>query len=70
MAAAGNSGLLFSAGLITGEALMGIILAIPIAIAADTRVMAIGAAVPPMWPGLALLAVLIALLVRSVRPPA
>jgi putative OPT family oligopeptide transporter len=67
IAAAGNRGLLFSAGLITGEALMGIILAIPIAIAADTRVLAIGSGTPPMWPGLALLAGLVALLVRTAR---
>jgi hypothetical protein len=35
-----RNGLLFGAGLITGEALMGIILAIPIAAAADTEVLA------------------------------
>jgi uncharacterized oligopeptide transporter (OPT) family protein len=67
IAAAGNRGLLYSAGLITGEALMGIILAIPIAIAADTGVMAIDIGGPPMWPGLVLLAGLIALLVRATR---
>ena len=70
IAAASNSGLLFSAGLITGEALMGIILAIPIAIAADTKVMAIDiGGTPPMWPGLALLAGLVVLLARSARRP-
>jgi putative OPT family oligopeptide transporter len=63
-----NSGLLFSAGLITGEALMGIILAIPIAIAADTKVIAIDTGVPSTWPGLVLLAGLIALLVRVSWP--
>ena len=67
IAAAGNAGLLFSAGLITGEALMGIILAIPIAVTADKTVLSAGLASPPMWPGLVLLAGLIALLVRSAR---
>ena len=67
IAAAGNRGLLFSAGLITGEALMGIILAIPIAVTADKTVLSLGLAAPPMWPGLALLAVLVALLVRAAR---
>jgi putative OPT family oligopeptide transporter len=68
-AAAASSGLLFSAGLITGEALMGIILAIPIAIAADTKVLAVVSGTPPMWPGLLLLAGLVALLVRATRRP-
>ena len=70
IAAAGNSGLLYSAGLITGEALMGIVLAIPIAITADKGVLSLGLAAPPMWPGLVLLAGLVWLLVRAARPPA
>ena len=36
-----NSGLLFASGLITGEALIGIILAIPIAIYQDTEILAL-----------------------------
>ena len=46
--------LLFAAGLITGEALMGILLAIPIVVLQDTSALALLDA-PPMWPGLVLL---------------
>ena len=52
--AAARNGMLFSAGLITGEALLGIILAIPIAIAQNTEVMSFGVT-PLALPGLVLL---------------
>ncbi|HLU66731.1 MAG TPA: oligopeptide transporter, OPT family [Kofleriaceae bacterium] len=58
-------GLLFSAGLITGEALMGIFLAIPIAIAEDTNVLAVTDGVPTALPGIVLLAILMSLLYRT-----
>jgi putative OPT family oligopeptide transporter len=62
--AGAHSGLLFSAGLITGEALMGILLAIPIAISDDKEVLAM-VDHPLMWPGLLLLTVLMVLLFRT-----
>ncbi len=75
-AGAGEStrvGLLFSAGLITGEALMGILLAMPIALAAlipglSTDPFALFDA-PPIggWPGLAIVALVAALLYRMAR---
>lgn len=61
---AAQNGLLFSAGLITGEALMGILLAIPIAITADKTVLAVFDE-PMTWPGVLLLAILMALLFRA-----
>lgn len=75
-AGAGESsrvGLLFSAGLITGEALMGILLAMPIALAAlipglSTDPFTLFDA-PPIggWPGLAIVALVAALLYRMAR---
>jgi putative OPT family oligopeptide transporter len=64
-------GLLFAAGLVTGEALMGILLAVPIAVSGIWP--AIGAdplqlfAVPPLggWPGLAVLAAVAVLMHRT-----
>jgi uncharacterized oligopeptide transporter (OPT) family protein len=71
---ASRRGLLFAAGLVTGEALMGVLLAVPIALSGiwpgldadpfrlfDT---------PPLgpWPGLAALAGVAALLYRTARP--
>lgn len=64
-------GLLFAAGLVTGEALMGILLAVPVAVSGIWP--AIGAdplqlfVVPPLggWPGLAVLAVVTVLLHRT-----
>jgi putative OPT family oligopeptide transporter len=64
LAAAAQSGVLYSAGLITGEALMGIVLAIPIVVSQNQRVLSVLAS-PPMWPGLVLMAVVLALLVRA-----
>ncbi|MBI5853714.1 MAG: oligopeptide transporter, OPT family, partial [Nitrospirae bacterium] len=72
----GQSGLLCSAGLVTGEALMGIVLALPIALSAIWP--AIGSdpfalvGAPPYgpWPGLAALALVVWLLYRvSLLPP-
>ncbi len=68
-----NQGLLFAAGLVTGEALMGILLALPIALASVWP--SLGAdplrlvATPPLgaWPGLVLLAGVSALLYRAAR---
>jgi hypothetical protein len=68
-----RKGLLFAAGLVTGEALMGILLAIPIALSGFWP--AIGAdpfqlfAAPPFggWPGLAVLTVVALLLYRTGR---
>ncbi len=53
---AGRSGLLFASGLITGEALMGVLLAIPIVLASDQKVLAVAAEPLGGWPGLLLLA--------------
>jgi putative OPT family oligopeptide transporter len=68
-------GLLFSAGLITGEALMGILLAMPIALAAlipglSTDPFTLFDA-PPIggWPGLAIVVLVAALLYRMARGP-
>ncbi len=59
-------GMLFAAGLITGEALMGIFIAIPIVVAESADVLAL----PPSmqlgkWLGLVMLAVVAWLLYRS-----
>lgn len=52
-----RNGMLFAAGLITGEAILGILLAIPIAYTSDPEVLAVAAALRPgQWVGLALLA--------------
>lgn len=50
-----QAGLLFASGLITGEAIVGILMAIPIVIASDANVLAIVAAPLGGWPGLVLL---------------
>jgi putative OPT family oligopeptide transporter len=62
----GRNGLLFAAGLITGEALVGILLAIPIVISQNKKVMAL-LDEPRMLPGIALLAVVSWLLYRAAR---
>jgi putative OPT family oligopeptide transporter len=65
-AAGGRSrGVLFAAGLITGEALLGILLAIPIAASGDRHVLSVGLpGGPRAWPGALLLAVVLLVLVR------
>ncbi|MCH7733126.1 MAG: oligopeptide transporter, OPT family [Candidatus Marinimicrobia bacterium] len=57
-----NNGLLFASGLITGEALVGILMAIPIVISGDANVLAIIQEPLGTWPGVILLAVVIYLL--------
>ncbi|UCH09574.1 MAG: oligopeptide transporter, OPT family [Fidelibacterota bacterium] len=59
-------GLLFASGLITGEALVGIFMAIPIVIAGDSDVLAIIAEPLGGWPGLILLGAVIVWLYRVV----
>ena len=64
-------GTLFSAGLITGEALMGIAIAIPIVVSERADVLALPAALHfSQWFGLAVLAVVGWLLYRSATQPA
>jgi putative OPT family oligopeptide transporter len=62
-----RNGLLFAAGLITGEALMGIGLAIPIGIEQDTNALALfdGKYGELPWPGLALVAAVMYLMYRA-----
>jgi putative OPT family oligopeptide transporter len=64
-------GVLFSAGLITGEALMGIVIAIPIVASGRADVLALPERLQPgawgQWLGLALLAWIAALLYRAAR---
>ena len=64
-ASAGQSGLLVASGLITGEALVGIGLAIPIAIAGRTDVIAIMDKPLGAWPGIVLLALVVMGLYRA-----
>ena len=52
---ANRHGLLFASGLITGEALMGIILAIPIVVSGNPDVLAIFEDPLGAWPGILLL---------------
>lgn len=52
-----SQGVLFAAGLITGEALLGILLAIPIAVTGTRDILSVGLASGPLpWPGALLLA--------------
>ena len=71
---AGNRGLLFAAGLVTGEALTGILLAVPLALASVWP--SLGSdplklfEEPPLgaWPGLIMIAAVAWLLYRSAAP--
>ncbi|MFQ6611484.1 MAG: OPT family oligopeptide transporter [Fidelibacterota bacterium] len=65
---AGNRGLLFASGLITGEALVGILMAIPIVISGDKDVLAIVKEPLGSWPGIILL-VLVIFWLRKVASP-
>ena len=71
-----DGGLLYAAGLVTGEALVGILLALPIALSSVWPLLAGDPfqlfAVPPMggWPGLAALMLVGLLLVRSAQSTA
>jgi len=64
-------GVLFSAGLITGEALMGIVIAIPIVASGRADVLALPERLQPgawgQWLGLALLTWIAVLLYRAAR---
>ena len=62
-----RNGLLFSAGLITGEALIGIFMALPIVISGSSDVLAIAAEPFHGKPGLLALGVLAYLLYRIAR---
>lgn len=64
-----NNGLLFASGLITGEALVGILMAIPIVISGDANVLAIIKEPLGTWPGVILLAVVIFLLYKVAKRP-
>ena len=52
-----RNGLLFGAGLITGEALVGIAMAVPIVIAGDENILAFWGAQDVAWPGAVLLGI-------------
>ncbi|NOZ74691.1 MAG: oligopeptide transporter, OPT family [FCB group bacterium] len=64
----GNRGLLFASGLITGEALVGILMAIPIVISGDADVLAIVKKPLGSWPGEILL-LLVAVWLWKVASP-
>lgn len=53
-------GLLAAAGLITGEALMGILIALPVAATGTPDVLSLGLSVAPVWPGIVLMVTLAA----------
>ncbi|MCK4958151.1 MAG: OPT/YSL family transporter, partial [Planctomycetes bacterium] len=67
---ANRHGLLFASGLITGEALIGILLAVPIVITANPDVLAVMKDPIGAWPGLALLVVIAVWLYRTGRAKA
>lgn len=65
-----RTGLLFAAGLITGEAIVGILLAIPIVMFKGENPLTISGSVdwlPSPWPGAALLFLVMVLLYRVAR---
>jgi putative OPT family oligopeptide transporter len=62
-------GLLFAAGLITGEALIGILLAIPIVLAGRADVLAFWGQFASPWPGVALLFIVMFLMYRTAVGP-
>jgi putative OPT family oligopeptide transporter len=62
-------GLLFAAGLITGEALIGIMLAIPIVMAGRADVLAFWGEFASPWPGVVLLGLVMILLYRVASAP-
>lgn len=65
---AGNRGLLFASGLITGEALIGILMAIPIVISGKADVLAIVSNPIGTWPGIILLLAVIIWLGKVASP--
>ncbi|MFQ6675795.1 MAG: OPT family oligopeptide transporter [Fidelibacterota bacterium] len=60
----GNRGLLFASGLITGEAIVGILMAIPIVVSGDRDVLAVVAEPLGTLPGIVLLLAVVTLLYR------
>jgi putative OPT family oligopeptide transporter len=68
--AGSRRGLLFASGLITGEAIMGIVLAIPIVLAGREDVLAIFHEPLGAWPGIILLAAIASWLYWVARGPA
>ena len=68
--AGARHGLLFAAGLITGEALVGIGMAIPIVLASDANVFAFWGVHEANWPGILLLALVIYALYKAATPDA
>jgi hypothetical protein len=65
---AGGRGILFAAGLITGEAMLGILLAIPIVLASGQNPLDVGLEDgPPAWPGVVLLLAVMAALFAVAR---
>ena len=65
---AGNRGLLFASGLITGEALIGILMAIPIVISGKADVLAIVSNPIGTWPGIILLLMVVWWLAKVASP--
>ena len=65
---AGNRGLLFASGLITGEALIGILMAIPIVISGKADVLAIVPKPIGTWPGIILLLLVVLWLGKVALP--
>ena len=65
---AGNRGLLFASGLITGEALIGILMAIPIVISGKVDVLAIVPNPIGTWPGIILLLLVVLWLGKVASP--
>ena len=64
-----RNGMLFAAGLITGEALVGVIIAIPIVLTGDADVLAVSEALRPgQWAGLAVLLAICYWLYRIATP--
>ncbi len=63
-----NRGLLFASGLITGEALVGILMAIPIVIAGNANVLAIVPEPIGTWPGSLLLLLVVLWLGKAASP--
>ncbi|MFQ6614889.1 MAG: OPT family oligopeptide transporter, partial [Fidelibacterota bacterium] len=68
--AGGNRGLLFASGLITGEALVGILMAIPIVISGDANVLAMVKKPLGSWPGEILLLLVAVWLWKVAQPTA
>ena len=65
---AGNRGLLFASGLITGEALIGILMAIPIVLSGNADVLAIVPNPIGTWPGIILLMLVVLWLGKVALP--